>query len=99
MTLCLFLNYAYIGTGIRRNLKSHDLHWENKTKLVVRTVRISKLAKPNGDCMTEKLNTSWQSLVTGHSSAIAEHVTSSPGGKTPHMKGVGMLVGIFELNP
>ena len=67
--------------------------WENKTKLLVGTVRISKLAKPNRDCVTEK------SLVTGHSSAIAEHVTSTPGGKTPRMKGLGMLVGNFELNP
>ena len=67
--------------------------WENKTKLLVGTVRISKLAKPNRDCVTEK------SLVTGHSSAIAEHVTSTPGGKTPRMKGVGMLVGNFKLNP
>ena len=24
---------------------------------------------------------------------------NSPGGGTPHMKGVGMLVGNFELNP
>ena len=30
-------------------------------KLVVGTVKISTLAKPNGDCMTEKLNTSRQS--------------------------------------
>ena len=33
-------------------------------KLVVGTVRISTLAKPNGDYMTEKLNTSRQSPVT-----------------------------------
>ena len=33
-------------------------------KLVVGTVRISTLAKPNGNCMTEKLNTSRQSPVT-----------------------------------
>ena len=30
-------------------------------ELVVATVRISTLAKPNGDCVTEKLNTSRQS--------------------------------------
>ena len=33
-------------------------------KLVVATVRISTLAKPNGNCMTEKLNTSRQSPET-----------------------------------
>ena len=33
-------------------------------KLVVGTVRISTLAKPDGDFMTEKLNTSRQSPVT-----------------------------------
>ena len=33
-------------------------------KLVVGTVMISTLAKPNGDCVTEKLNTSRQSPVT-----------------------------------
>ena len=33
-------------------------------KLVVETVRISTLAKPNGDYMREKLNTSRQSPVT-----------------------------------
>ena len=84
-------------TQFERNSSLQYYHvtciWENKTKLVVGTVRISKLAKPNGDCVTEK------SLVTGHSSAIAEHVTSTPGGKTSHMKGVGMLVGNLELNP
>ena len=84
-------------TQFERNSSLQYYHmtciWENKTKLVVGTVRISKLAKPNGDCMTEK------SLVTGHSSAIAEHVTSTPGGKTPHMKRMGMLVGNLQLNP
>ena len=62
-------------TQFERNSSLQYYHvtciWENKTKLVVGTVRISKLAKPNGDCVTEK------SLVTGHSSAIAEHVTST----------------------
>ena len=33
-------------------------------KLFVGTVRISTLAKPNGNCMTEKLNTSRQLPVT-----------------------------------
>ena len=84
-------------TQFERNSSLQYYHvtciWENKTKLVVGNVRIFKLAKPNGDCVTEK------SLVTGHSSAIAEHVTSTPGGKTPHMKRVGMLVGNFQLNP
>ena len=84
-------------TQFERNSSLQYYHvtciWENKTKLVVGNVRILKLAKPNGDCVTEK------SLVTGHSSAIAEHVTSTPGGKTPHMKRVGMLVGNFQLNP
>ena len=84
-------------TQFERNSSLQYYHvtciWENKTKLVVGNVRIFKLAKPNGDCVTEK------SLVTGHSSAIAEHVTSTPGGKTPHMKGVGMLVENFESNP
>ena len=27
------------------------------------------------------------------------HEICSPGGETPHIKGVGMLVGNFELNP
>ena len=84
-------------TQFERNSSLQYYHmtciWENKTKLVVGNVRIFKLAKPNGDCVTEK------SLVTGHSSAIAEHVISTPGGKTPHMKRVGMLVGNFQLNP
>ena len=65
-------------TQFERNSSLQYYHvtciWENKTKLVVGNVRIFKLAKPNGDCVTEK------SLVTGHSSAIAEHVTSTPGG-------------------
>ena len=39
--------------------------------------------------MTEKLNTSGQSLVTGHSSAIAEHVTSTPGGEDSAYERVG----------
>ena len=33
-------------------------------KLIVGAVRISTSAKPNGDCVTEKLNTSRQSPVT-----------------------------------
>ena len=45
-SLCLFLNYAYMCTWIRQNLNEtvlqldfHDLHWENKTYKLQRSIR------------------------------------------------------------
>ena len=40
-----------------------------------------------------------ESFTTFTSSAMVDHLIFPGGGGTPHMKGVGMLVGYFELNP
>ena len=41
-----------------------------------------------------------ESFTTFTSSAMVDHlIFPGGGGGTPHMKGVGMLVGYFELNP
>ena len=42
-----------------------------------------------------------ESFTTFTSSAMVDHLIfpGGGGGGTPHMKGVGMLVGYFELNP
>ena len=49
LSLCLFINYAYICTWIRQNLNEtvlqldfHDFHWENKTYKLQRSIRQKK---------------------------------------------------------
>ena len=46
LSLCLFINYAFIYTWIRQNLNEtvpqldfHDFHWENKTHKLQRSIR------------------------------------------------------------
>ena len=53
-------------------LKRGQQKKKKKNKELNSTIRISTLAKPNGNCMTEKLNTIKAITRNGHSSAIEQ---------------------------